>query len=163
MSNYCCPPYQNDRLDCNKVLQCLDSLFAVLTPPDDIDGDTWANMPLNDKLQYILEHLAVDAVQPPTNTLPIEVYNLTTPQFTKVFTVGSILNSIVIDSPTPSDFSVNIGTTAFGSDIEEGFTFNGNQTPPVFTYSHYFRNAETWHFSGLPSTGKIIFVYNLLI
>src|SRR4051812_30348326 len=111
--NYCCPPYQTEPLDCNKVLGCLNQLMNVLNPPTAVDGNDWVNMPLNDKLSYILNNLGNGGtiITPPPSTLPIEIVNLNATEFTKTFTQGSILDSIIIDTTIPSNFIVNIGTT----------------------------------------------------
>jgi hypothetical protein len=133
----------------------------VLTPPENLDSVTWVNLPLNDKIQYILDNLGKgdNSNPPPLPYISIEVINLTSSEYTKAFEEGAILDSLFIDTPIDATFSVNIGTTPFGADIEEDFPVVGLTNPKPFMYEYYFKTSETWYFSGLPSTGKLILVY----
>jgi hypothetical protein len=79
-----------------------------------------------------------------------------TGDFNKTFSAGTVLTSWILDTPT--DATVNIGTTAGGGQIFNAYPVTST-SPPLFQYSKYFKTDTIWYFTGIPSGTLVIFYY----
>ena len=56
MNNCCYPLTGNSELDCNQVLNCLNSQLNVIDPTPLSDSVTWNGLPISSKLALIIQH-----------------------------------------------------------------------------------------------------------
>ncbi len=78
--------------------------------------------------------------------------------FSKDFTAGKVLESILIDPTGNAMYSIDIGTTEGGTEITEGFTIDAEE-PEQFIMNKFFKTAKTWFFSNVPANTTVTFFY----